>query len=99
MCSIYVACGVLQTPNLKYFIRGELRMKKNIIWGINIIVIIIIVFLVSCIFRNNANESNDIKTVKNTATVKKRYKMVIIRLDSIVMKRKSGIRQKSCGFC
>ena len=71
MCSIYVACGVLQTPNLKYFIRGELRMKKNIIWGINIIVIIIIVFLVSCIFRNNANESNDIKTVKNTATVKK----------------------------
>lgn len=98
MCSIYVACGVLQTPNLKYFIRGELRIKKNIIWGINIIVIIIIVFLVSCIFRNNANESNDIKTVKNTATVKKRYKMVIIRLDSIVMKRKSGIRQKSAGY-
>lgn len=74
-------------------------MKKNIIWGINIIVIIIIVFLVSCFFRNNANESNDIKTVKNTATVKKkRYKMVIIRLDSIVMKRKSGIRQKSAGY-
>ena len=46
-------------------------MKKNIIWGINIIVIIIIVFLVRCFFRNNANESNDIKTVKNTATVKK----------------------------
>ena len=45
-------------------------MKKIIIWGINIIVIILIVFLVSCIFRNNANRSDDIKGVKNTATVK-----------------------------
>ena len=45
-------------------------MKKIIIWGINLIVIILIVFLVSCIFRNNANRSDDIKGVKNTATVK-----------------------------
>ena len=45
-------------------------MKKIIIWGINIIVIILIVFLVSFIFINNANRSDDIKGVKNTATVK-----------------------------
>ena len=45
-------------------------MKKIIIWGINVIVIILTVFLVSCIFRNNANRSDDIKGVKNTATVK-----------------------------
>ena len=37
-------------------------MKKIIIWGINVIVIILTVFLVSCIIRNNANRSNDIKT-------------------------------------
>ena len=70
-------------------------MKKIIIWGINVIVIILTVFLVSCIIRNNANRSNDIKTQKNTVTVKE---TVIIRLDSIVMKRKSGIRQKSAGY-
>ena len=34
-------------------------MKKIIIWGINVIVIILTVFLVSCIIRNNANRSND----------------------------------------
>lgn len=45
-------------------------MKKIIIWGINVIVIILTVFLVSCIIRNNANRSNDIKTQKNTVTVK-----------------------------
>ena len=73
-------------------------MKKIIIWGINVIVIILTVFLVSCIIRNNANRSNDIKTQKNTVTVKERYRMVIIRLDSIVMKRKFGIRQKSAGY-
>ena len=28
-------------------------MKKIIIWGINVIVIILTVFLVSCIIRNN----------------------------------------------
>lgn len=39
-------------------------MKKIIIWGINVIVIILTVFLVSCIIRNNANRSNDIKTQK-----------------------------------
>ena len=33
-------------------------MKKIIIWGINVIVIILTVFLVSCIIRNNANRSN-----------------------------------------
>ena len=44
-------------------------MKKIIIWGINVIVIILTVFLVSCIIRNNANRSNDIKTQKNTVTV------------------------------
>ena len=31
----------------------------SIIWGINVIVIILTVFLVSCIIRNNANRSND----------------------------------------
>lgn len=46
-------------------------MKKIIIWGINVIVIILTVFLVSCIIRNNANRSNDIKTQKNTVTVKR----------------------------
>ena len=30
-------------------------MKKIIIWGINVIVIILTVFLVSCIIRNNQN--------------------------------------------
>lgn len=45
-------------------------MKKIIIWGINIIVIILIVFLVGYIFRNNTNRSNDIETAKKTATVK-----------------------------
>ena len=42
-------------------------MKKIIIWGINVIVIILTVFLVSCIIRNNANRSNEsIKERKNS---------------------------------
>lgn len=39
--------------------KEKLMNEKIIIWGINVIVIILTVFLVSCIIRNNANRSND----------------------------------------
>lgn len=73
-------------------------MKKIIIWGINVIVIILTVFLVSCIIRNNANRSNDIKTQKNTVTVKETVQDGNYSIGFYSYERKSGIRQKSAGY-
>ena len=71
-------------------------MKKNIFCGINLIVIILIVFLVSCIFRNNANRSNDTKIQKNTVTVKETVQDGNYSIGFYSYKKKIRNKTKKC---